>query len=58
MELLTPPLGVKVPTMAERFALLDYLTANALRVSGASLPPICCSTCTPWRRGNERASQP
>jgi cytochrome c5 len=39
MELLPPRLGVKVPTMAERFAILDYLTANALKVSGASLPP-------------------
>lgn len=38
MELLPPSLGVKVPTMAERFALLDYMTANALRVSGATLP--------------------
>ncbi len=38
MELLSPSLGVKVPTMAERFALLDYMTANALRVSGATLP--------------------
>lgn len=39
MELLPPRLGVKVPTMAERFGILDYLTANALKVSGASLPP-------------------
>ncbi len=38
MELLTPSLGVKVPSLAERFALLDYMTANALRVSGATLP--------------------
>lgn len=38
MELLPPSLGVKVPSMAERFALLDYLTGNALRVSGATLP--------------------
>src|SRR6266852_3698979 len=38
MELLTPSLGVRVPSMAERFALLDYLTTNALRVSGATLP--------------------
>ena len=38
MELLPPTLGVKAPTVAERFALLDYLTTNALRVSGATLP--------------------
>ena len=38
MELLPPSLGVKVPTMAERFAMLDYLNANALKVSGATLP--------------------
>ena len=39
MGLLSPSLGVKVPTMAERFAMLDYVTTNALRVSGATLPP-------------------
>ena len=39
MEWLPPMLGVKVPTMGERFAMLDYLTANALRVSAANLPP-------------------
>lgn len=38
MGLLSPSLGVKVPTMADRFAMLDYLTANALKVSGATLP--------------------
>ena len=38
MGLLSPSLGVKVPTLAERFALLNYLTANALKVSGANLP--------------------
>jgi cytochrome c5 len=38
MGLLAPALGVKVPTMADRFAMLDYLTGNALKVSGASLP--------------------
>jgi cytochrome c5 len=37
-EFLSPALGVKVPTMAERFAMLDYLTGNALRVRGANLP--------------------
>ncbi len=53
MEWLPPTLGVKVPTMAERFAMLDYLTANALRVSAANLPPgagretfeLVCSRC-------------
>ena len=39
MELLSPALGIKVPTAAERFAILDYLIANALKVSGATLPP-------------------
>jgi cytochrome c5 len=38
MELLSPSLGVKTPALAERFALLDYLTTNALKVSGANLP--------------------
>ena len=39
MELLPAARGVKVPTAAERFAILDYVTAHALKVSGASLPP-------------------
>lgn len=39
MELLPPTLGVKVPTGAERFAILDYLNTNALKVSGSTLPP-------------------
>ena len=38
MGLLSPSLGVKVPTLADRYALLNYLTANALKVSGATLP--------------------
>jgi cytochrome c5 len=46
-------LGVKVPTMAERFGMLDYVTANALQVSAANLPPgagretfqLVCSRC-------------
>jgi cytochrome c5 len=38
MELLPSTLGVKVPTAAERFAILDYMTANALKVSGSTLP--------------------
>jgi cytochrome c5 len=53
MEWLPPTLGVKVPTMAERFAMLDYLTANALRVGAANLPAgagretfeLVCSRC-------------
>ncbi|HTI06523.1 MAG TPA: hypothetical protein VL549_14555 [Gemmatimonadales bacterium] len=38
MDLLPPSLGIKVPTMGDRFTLLGYLTTNALKVSGASLP--------------------
>jgi cytochrome c5 len=38
MELLPAMLQVKVPTAAERFAILDYLTTNALKVSGSTLP--------------------
>ena len=53
MEWLPPTMGVKVPPMAERFAMLDYLTANALKVSAANLPPgagretfqLVCSRC-------------
>ena len=53
MEWLPPTLSVKVPPMAERFAMLDYMTANALRVSAANLPPgpgretfeLVCSRC-------------
>jgi cytochrome c5 len=53
MEWLPPALGVKVPAMAERFAMLDYVTANALKVSAANLPPgagretfqLVCSRC-------------
>ena len=39
MELLPPLHQVKVPAGAERFAILDYLNTNALKVSGSSLPP-------------------
>ncbi len=39
MELLPPTLQMKVPTAAERFGILDYLNANALKVSGSTLPP-------------------
>lgn len=53
MEWLPPKLGVKVPAMAERFAMLDYLTANALKVGAANLPKgpgretfeLVCSRC-------------
>lgn len=53
MEWLPPTLGVKVPTMAERFTTLQYLTANALKVSAANLPAgpgretfqLVCSRC-------------
>lgn len=38
MELLPASLSVKTPTVAERFAILEYLNANALKVSGATLP--------------------
>lgn len=39
MELLPAARHVKVPTSAERFAILDYLTASAMKVSGTTLPP-------------------
>ena len=39
MELLPPLHQVRVPAAAERFAILDYLNTNALKVSGSSLPP-------------------
>lgn len=39
MELLPLVLQVKVPSVAERFAILEYLNANALKVSGSTLPP-------------------
>ena len=53
MEWLPTTLGVKVPTMGERFAMLDYLTGNALRVGAANLPrgagresfELVCSRC-------------
>lgn len=52
-EWISPSLGVLVPTMAERYVMLEYLTANALKVSGAVLPPgkgrdafqLICSRC-------------
>ena len=39
MELLPSTLQVKVPSAGERFAILDYLNTNALKVSGSTLPP-------------------
>lgn len=50
---LAPPLGVAVPSTSERFLMLNYLTANALKVSGANLPAgagreafqLVCSRC-------------
>jgi cytochrome c5 len=53
MEGLDSSLRVRVPTLSERFVMLDYLNANALRVSGANLPAgrgkeafqLVCSRC-------------
>jgi cytochrome c5 len=53
MEGLSPSLGVKAPSLAERFVMLEYLNANALKVSGATLPAgagkeafqLVCSRC-------------
>jgi cytochrome c5 len=39
MEWLPESLGVLVPSDAERFEILKYLIANALKVSGSVLPP-------------------
>jgi cytochrome c5 len=52
-EGLDSTLGVSVPTTSERFLILGYLTANALKVSGANLPAgagrdafqLVCSRC-------------
>src|SRR2546422_3842377 len=38
MEWLPEALGVRVPTNAERYEMLQYLTLNALKVSGSVLP--------------------
>jgi cytochrome c5 len=53
MEWLPPSLGVQLPAVPERFVMLDYLVANALKVSGSTLPPgrgredfsLVCSKC-------------
>ena len=53
MEWLPDSLKVQVPSMAERYEMLQYLTVNALKVSGAVLPPgkgrdefaLVCSRC-------------
>lgn len=50
---LATTLNVAVPTTSERFLMLKYLTANALKVSGATLPAgpgrdafqLVCSRC-------------
>lgn len=38
MDRLPPTFGVRAPSMQQRQAMLDYLIANALKVSGANLP--------------------
>ena len=38
MEWLPPALGVQTPALGDRLAILQYVTANALRVSAANLP--------------------
>jgi mono/diheme cytochrome c family protein len=53
MDFLPESLGIKVPTPADRFELLSYLNANALKVSGTVLPAgkgrdefaVVCSQC-------------
>lgn len=54
MEGLVPPTSdVKSPSLSERFVMLNYLNANALKVSGANLPAgtgkeafqLVCSRC-------------
>lgn len=53
MDYLPDSFGVRRPTAAERYTILSYLTANALRVSGAVLPAapgrqsfeLICSRC-------------
>lgn len=53
MDWLPASLGVKAPTLAERFTILDYLTTNSLKVSGSNLPAgrgreefaLICSRC-------------
>lgn len=50
---LADSMGVAVPTTSERFLMLNYLTANGLKVSGANLPAgagreafqLVCSRC-------------
>jgi hypothetical protein len=38
MDWLPGELSIRLPEPTERYALVNYLTANALRVSGANLP--------------------
>jgi cytochrome c5 len=68
MEWLPDSLGVQVPTNAERYEMLQYLTNNALRVSGSELPAgrgreafaLICSRChaLPDPRVHSRADWP
>lgn len=60
MERLPDSLALEVPGVGDRVTMLDYLNANALKVSGANLPPgrgreefsMLCSRChalpDPW----------
>ena len=38
MDFLPASLGVRVPTAADRYTVLTYLTTNALKISGSVLP--------------------
>lgn len=38
MDYLPTTLGVKAPTAADRYTILNYLTTNALKISGSVLP--------------------
>jgi cytochrome c5 len=38
MDFLPPSIGVRAPTAADRYTVLNYLTANALKISGSVLP--------------------
>lgn len=68
MEALPESLGVQVPTDAERFVILQYLNANALKVSGSVLPQgpgresfvLVCSRChaLPDPRAHSKADWP
>lgn len=65
MDRLPDTLGLEIPAPGDRVQMLDYLTGNALRVSGAMLPPgrgreefaVVCSRChtlpDPWTHSAE-----